>query len=99
MPVVMNLKWDGVTPQQYDETCDLVQWETDAPPGGIFHVAWFEDGGLRVLDVWETPDQFQAFVETRLTPGTNKVGMEGEPQVTISPAHRIYDIATGEARS
>jgi hypothetical protein len=99
MPVVMQLQWDGVTPQQYDEACDVVGWESDAPPGGIFHAAWFEDGALRVLDVWETPDDFQAFVEARLTPGTNKVGLEGEPQVTIAPAHRIYNIATGEARS
>ena len=96
MPYVMNMKWDGVTPDQYDEACDVVQWETDAPPGGIFHVAWFEDGGLRVLDVWETPDQFQAFVDTRLGPGTAKVGIAGEPQVTFAPAHRVFDVSTGK---
>jgi hypothetical protein len=99
MPFVMNMKWDGVTPAQYDETRELVQWETDSPAGALFHVAWFETDGLRVVDVWETPDDFQAFAESRLTPGTNKVGIQGEPQVTFTPTHRVFDNTTGKARS
>jgi hypothetical protein len=99
MPIVMNMRWDEVTPEQYDETRDLVQWETDSPQGALFHVAWFENGHFRVLDVWETPEDFQNFVDTRLTPGTNKVGIQGQPQVEISPAHRVFNNETGVARS
>jgi hypothetical protein len=99
MPYVMEMKWDGVTPEQYDETRDIVQWETDGPKGGIFHVAWFEDGALRVVDVWDSPDAFQAFADTRLTPGTTKVGIAGEPQVSFAPAHRVFDAAAGTVRT
>jgi uncharacterized protein YodC (DUF2158 family) len=91
MAVVMNMRWAGVTPAQYDEVRDLVQWETVAPAGGKYHVAWFDDDGLRVCDVWDSAEQFQAFTETQLMPGVMKAGIQGEPEVTITPAHRVYD--------
>jgi hypothetical protein len=99
MAIVMQLRWDGVTPEQYDQTRGVVNWETDLPKGAIFHVAWFENDGIRVTDVWETADDFQSFVDSRLMPATAKVGIQGEPKVEIKPAHRIFDAAHGEARS
>jgi hypothetical protein len=99
MAVVVQLRWDGVTPDQYEQTRVAVNWETDTPPGAIFHVAWFENGGIGVTDVWETADDFQSFVDGRLMPATAQVGIQGEPKVDIQPAHRIFDAAHGEARS
>jgi hypothetical protein len=94
------MKWDGVTAQQYDDTRDYVGWETDPPDGALSHVAWFtDDGGFRVIDVWETPEHFQNFVDTRLTPGTEKAGIQGQPDVTISPAHRVFNNSDRGARS
>src|SRR3954447_18159041 len=99
MPVVMNMRWDGVTPDQYDAARQEVKWEVDAPDGAIFHVAWFDDGAIRVIDVWESAEQFQTFAEERLTPGTTKVGIAGEPDVTIVPAHRYFDALHGDTGS
>jgi hypothetical protein len=99
MAIVMQMTWKGVTPDQYDAAQREVGWETEAPTGGISHLAWFEDGALRVVDAWESAEQFQTFVDTRLMPGVAKVGIEGEPDVTVQPAHRIFDAAHGEARS
>jgi hypothetical protein len=37
---------------------------------------------------------FQAFVDNRLMPGIAQAGgVEGEPKVTITPAHRVFDPA------
>ncbi len=99
MPVVMTMRWDGVTPDQYDAMQREVRWETEGPDGGLFHVAWFEDGAMRVVDVWESADEYQTFAEERLMPGVAAVGIQGEPQVAIQPAHRVFDAAHGEARS
>ena len=79
-----------MTPEQYNAARDAVDWEGDVAPGGLFHVAWFEGGALRVVDAWESAELFQAFVETRLTPGVQKVGIAGEPEVAILPAHRAF---------
>jgi hypothetical protein len=51
--VVVQLTWEGVTPEQYDEARDKVGWETDLANGGIFHVSSFERGALHACDVCE----------------------------------------------
>jgi hypothetical protein len=87
MAVVMYMEWDGLTPDQYDAVRESVSWESDAPDGAILHVPWFVDGGLRVVDVWDSPEQFQRFVDERLTPGVQAAGVAGDPRVEFNPLH------------
>ena len=96
MPVVMQMRWDGVTAEQYDEARDKVRWEEDAPEGGMFHVSWFVDGAMHIIDVWESPEAFQSFVDERLMPGVQALGIEGQPEVAIQPAHRVLDQVHGD---
>ena len=90
VPIVMNMRWAGVTKEQYDQALKEVRWETDLPNGAKFHVAAFDDKGLLVTDVWDTAEDFNRFVEQRLTPGVEKVGIQGQPEVVITPTHRIF---------
>ncbi|MBI5276291.1 MAG: hypothetical protein HY854_07500 [Burkholderiales bacterium] len=90
MPVLMLMQWDKVTREQYDAVCRIVKFETDVPKGGLFHVAAFSDKGLRVADLWDRPEDFQAFVEQRLMPGVKVAGIEGEPKVEVWPAHNVF---------
>lgn len=90
MPVVMNMRWYGVTPEQYDAARETVHWEGDVPDGAMYHVAAFDDDGIIVTDVWESAAHFDRFVETRLMPGVQAVGIAGEPEVTIHPVHAIF---------
>jgi hypothetical protein len=91
MAVVMFMEWDGVTPEQYDEARSKVAWETDVPAGADLHVPWFVDGGLRVTDVWESAGDFQRFVDERLMPAVQEIGIEGQPRVEIRPLHsRVF---------
>lgn len=90
MPVMMIMEWTGVTREQYDAVAATVAFERDAPLGGLFHVAAVDANGLRVTDVWERPEDFQAFVEQRLMPGVQRVGISGEPRVTVLPAIKVF---------
>jgi predicted ester cyclase len=90
MAVVMTMRWAGVEPAQYDELRDIVDWESEKPPGALYHCAAFDDTGIRVTDVWETADDFEHFAATRLMPAVHKVGVLGEPTVEIHPAHSTY---------
>ena len=56
MPIVMNMRWQGVTAEQYDQARELVNWEGDVPDGAKFHVASFDGTALRVTDVWDSAD-------------------------------------------
>jgi hypothetical protein len=93
MAVVMRMEWPEVTRDQYDATRELVAWERDQPQGGLFHVSFFDEGGFKVVDVWESEEDFNNFVESRLMPGVQQLGIEGEPKVTFTPAHAIYNPA------
>jgi predicted ester cyclase len=90
MAVVVTMRWAGVTPAQYDELSELVHWTEDTPKGAIYHCAAFDEQGIRVTDVWETAEDFDHFIGTRLMPGVHKVGVLGEPAVEIHPAHAIW---------
>jgi hypothetical protein len=86
----MKMRWDGITPEQYDEVRKLVNWEGDVPSGAIHHVAWFTDGGANVIDLWESPEDFNMFVESRLMPGVKEAGVDGEPNVELHEAHAVF---------
>lgn len=90
MAVVMMMRWNGVTPEQYEEVRKLVDWEGNPAPGGLFHVAAFSESGLRVVDVWEDAGSFDAFVQQRLMPGVQQLGLTSQPDVEILPAHAIF---------
>jgi hypothetical protein len=90
MPVTMIMDWPGVTAEQYDAVRELVQWETDKPTGGMCHIATVTPEGLRVTDVWESAEAFQQFVDERLMPGVQQVGVEGEPNVDVYPNHALF---------
>jgi hypothetical protein len=96
MAAVMSMRWEGVTPEQYNATRELVRWEEQAPEGGIFHVSWFEGRALRVIDVWESPGQFQRFADKRLMPGVQQIGIAGEPDVEFHHAHRYFNPQAGD---
>jgi len=100
MAIVMRMHWSGVTADQYDKACEIADWEGDPPDGGVFHVAWIDEAGLNVMDVWDSAEQFEAFVGTRLMAATAHAGIEGEPtSVEISPAHRVFDALAEKAFS
>ena len=90
MPTVMSMRWSGVTPEQYEEARRIVNWEGDTPDGARFHIAWFEGNDFRAVDLWDSPEQFQAFVDNRLNPGVQQVGIEGEPEVEMTEAHAVF---------
>ena len=85
MAVVVRVDWPEITAEQYEQARQLVNWETERPKGAIFHVASIANGGLRIVDVWESAEDFYAFGEQRLRPVTTQLGATTEPKVEIEP--------------
>jgi hypothetical protein len=71
-----------VSTDKYDETIRRLEDGGDFPPDGLeLHVAFMVDGALRVSEVWDSQEKFEAFGE-RLMPILADVGIEpGEPTV------------------
>ncbi len=87
MSIVMRMRWAGISPEQYDELREYVDWERNQPEGGYLHVAWCEDDCLKVWDVWESAEHFQRFSDSRLAAGVAAVGITEQPEVEISACH------------
>ncbi len=73
----------NVTTEQYDETVRRLEKLGDWPPEGLeYHVAFRSNDGLRVSEIWDSRERFDAFGE-RLMPVLKDVGIElsGEPEM------------------
>jgi hypothetical protein len=86
MRIAYLLEWPGVTQEQYDAVVEDLELGGKAAPGGVFHVAGPTEGGWRVVDVWESPEIFDAFLNTRLGPVLAKNNLN-PPQVSAWPVH------------
>jgi hypothetical protein len=73
----------NVTMDQYDETLRRLEKSGDWLPEGLeYHVAFRSNGELRVSEIWDSRERFEAFGE-RLMPVLKDVGIElsGEPEM------------------
>jgi hypothetical protein len=73
----------AVTSEKYDETIRRLEALGNWPPEGLaYHVAFRSKGDLRVSEVWDSREHFDAFGE-RLMPVLKDAGIElsGEPEM------------------
>ena len=87
MAIVVLQDFVGGTLAQYDQVTGQLDLGGYSPEGNLFHVAGLVEGGLRVIDVWESEGAFQAFMAV-LGPAAQGSGAP-EPQVTIWPVHNM----------
>ena len=90
MSTVMLMEWAGVTQDQYNQVMRSLDLDKTPPQGGIFHVAGFTGGTLRVLDIWESQQTFERFQRERLEQSVKKAGITSQPRVQFFPVHNIF---------
>ena len=90
MAVAMLMEWPGVSHEQYVAVMKELNLDANPPKGALFHVAGPMQGGLRVVDVWESAEAFQTFSEQRIMPAVKKVGVTTQPRIEIYPASNVY---------
>ncbi len=92
MAVAFKMKFEGATLEQYDRVMELMGLEKDGPgpDGAIFHWVAPIDGGIMVVDVWESDEQFNRFAEEHIRPATAHAGITSEPKVTRYAVHNTF---------
>ena len=63
-----------ISREQYDRLDK--ELGSDKPEGLIVHAAGESGSGVRIIDVWESKQQFEQFQSERLGPAMQKVGIE-----------------------
>jgi hypothetical protein len=85
--VAIEMVFRGATLAQYDAVMQMMDLGDTAPDGAIFHWVAATDDGIKVVDVWETLDQFNAFAGENIMPSTQKAGIAAPPEMTTYEVH------------
>jgi len=82
MSIVVRFAPPFATAEQYDEAVGRLEAQGDYPPDGLdYHVCFLVHGNVRVSEIWDSREQFEAFGE-RLMPVIAEIGIDpGEPEV------------------
>jgi hypothetical protein len=83
----------GMTPELYDSLNAAIRFPADVPEGLMSHVAAEIEGGLRIVDVWESSEHFDRFVEEKLGPALGLIeGAEAisPPQPQVAPLQNAW---------
>jgi hypothetical protein len=87
----------GITNEVLDAVTDEMGVDFELPPGGILHVHFEKDGRAHGIDVWDSAEAHEQFVQSTLMPAMGKVasvrGLDpskmGGPETTITEIHRL----------
>ena len=83
MSIVVRFPQSNVTKQTYDSVHDALVESGDWPADGCqLHVCFGDENDIRVSEVWESREAFEAFGE-KLGPRMEEAGIQlsGQPEV------------------
>jgi hypothetical protein len=94
MAIAVYFHPKGMTLEQFEDTRRRLSAAGMGEPSGRLHHSCFgEDGDLMVYDIWESPQNFEAF-GAALMPILGEVGIDaGEP--TVMTIHRLEQVSAG----
>ena len=95
MAIVMIMDFPA-TAAQYDQVNAAMGAVDDPPAGLILHAASEREGGMRVVDVWESQEDFDRFREERLNPAVSEVmgPQAAEAPVPGPEVSEVYNLIT-----
>lgn len=80
----------GITTGEYDQMRERLGVVDTPPPGGLFHVAAVgEDGKVRIVEVWDSREEAEAWGE-KVMAARNEAGFgEGPPSIEYLDVHSV----------
>ncbi len=89
MAIAVVQVFRGSTLEQYDKVIANLNFTPggQGAPGGLFHWVTEADGDVRITDVWDSRQTFEAFARDKIGPAAAAAGVEGPPEVTFFDVH------------
>ena len=93
MAIGMIMEFDGWRPENYDAVAERINWPSNWPDGLSFHVAGASDQGMRLVEVWESREQYDRWMEETIQPAIQAVAADvaeasPPPRFTEFSVHR-----------
>ena len=95
MASLMLMDWPGIKRDQYEAVKGIARWDQETPDGAKLHLVGFDDEGMHVTDIWESPEHFDRWMNGGLGAAIQEVGIEGQPDVRWVPVAGVFAPAFG----
>jgi hypothetical protein len=79
-----------LTEQEYRAVMDELEVETRLEGGVYLHLTTPTDFGFRVVEIWDEKEGFDRFVEQRLAPAGEAVGLDREMTIAVTPLDNFF---------
>ena len=81
---------------QHDQVIAGMGLQSGGPAvlGGLFRWVTATGDGIRVVDVWETKEQFEKFAQQKIGPHTRDAGFHGPPTTTFHEVDNYFTTPT-----
>src|SRR5262245_22109435 len=90
MLFVTTLDVTGLTPEEYRAVLNEMGVET-RPASGIFlHLTTTTDSGYRIVEIWDSKEGFEEFLEKRLSPASKAISLNRKTEISITPLHNFF---------
>jgi hypothetical protein len=76
--------------ERYDEAMGNLRLDSNPPAGMILHIASESVGSVNVLEVWQTAQAAESFVETRLRDALIPLRIKDPLSYRLEPLHNLY---------
>lgn len=80
----------GQTPEEYRAILDELGVELRPAAGIYLHLTASTDFGYRIIEIWDSKEGFEQFIEHRLAPAAKKLGMNRKTEITVVPLHNLF---------
>ena len=90
MTVVTTIDVYGMHPSEYRAILDYMGVETRPASGIYLHLTATMDFGYRVIEIWDRKEGFDEFLEKRLAPAAQALGINGEMKISVAPLHNFF---------
>lgn len=88
---VAVLEIAGLRDSEYDAILARMGVEQEPAPDIYLHLAApMNDDGIRVIELWNDAEGFQSFIQSRMLPATEALGIQRETTVTVTPLHNLF---------
>lgn len=89
MAIAVQLEFNGATLDQYDQVLAKMGLQPggQGPPGLTSHWVTKTPNGFRVIDVWQSKEQFEQFAQEKIGPISGSVGITEPPRMTVDEVH------------
>lgn len=90
MATALFMRVPELSLERYDRMMVSLGLDANPPAGMLLHVATEAVGAVNVVEIWQTPQSAEGFVERRLRPALEAQKVKDPPSYRLEPLHNLW---------